>query len=208
MSSSRRRPARWPKNAPLKPIPTIDWLRQRPTFREASPAIIDAALRRSQRRPSGNWYAFAASTSIRADRPFGTTVGGVELVAWRDEQHRLRVGPGACPHLGAALDTAYVSCGTLVCRWHGLRLGNASTIGWKPLPSYDDGVLAWIRLDALGGEEPLDRPVVPAHPANATRRLGRMMACHGIRTCCWFTACSFILNRFLPNMATRCWLIF
>ncbi|HZA12677.1 DUF5914 domain-containing protein, partial [Mycobacterium sp.] len=160
---------RWPKDIPVQVIPRTRWASQRPTYRDARPAIIDAALQRSQRRPSGNWYAFAASRSIRADRPFGTRVAGMELVAWRDARHRLRVGPGACPHLGASLANGTVDCGTLICSWHGLALsGDSSEFGWKPLPGHDDGVLAWVRLDGIGGEAPLDRPVVPARPTGAT----------------------------------------
>ena len=91
------------RKMPLQPIPTIDGFGSDPPSGTRSPQHRRRA-RRSQRRPSGNWYAFAASTDLRADRPFGTTVGGAELVAWRDERQRLRVGPGACPHLGAALE--------------------------------------------------------------------------------------------------------
>jgi hypothetical protein len=36
------------------------------------------------------------------------------------------------------------------------------------LPSHDDGVLAWVRLDTVGGEEPLDEPVIAARPADDT----------------------------------------
>jgi hypothetical protein len=36
------------------------------------------------------------------------------------------------------------------------------------LPSYDDGVLAWVRLDDVGGEEPLDQPVIPSRPTGDT----------------------------------------
>ncbi len=121
---------------------------------DAEPAIIDAALARSQRRPRGNWYAFAASSAMRANRPFGTSVAGVEIVAWRDEAGGLHVGPGTCPHLGADLTTGTVDCGALICPWHGLRLSGEREFGWKPLPGYDDGVLAWVRLDRIGGEEP------------------------------------------------------
>jgi hypothetical protein len=32
------------------------------------------------------------------------------------------------------------------------------------MPGYDDGVLAWVRLDPAGGEEPLDEPVIPFRP--------------------------------------------
>lgn len=158
---------RWMKSIPVQYLPPAQWSRQRPTYLDAKPAIIENALARSQRRPSGNWYVFAASADIRAGRPHGTVVGGVELVAWRDGHGGLHVGPGACPHLGAALCTGTVDDGALVCPWHGLRLGGGREFGWKPLPCYDDGVLAWVRLDALGGEVPLDVPPVPLRPAGA-----------------------------------------
>ena len=160
---------RWPKDWPLQAIPPVTWADQRPTYREASPAIIDAALDRSQRRPTGNWYTFAASGDVRSGRPLGTRVAGVELVAWRDQQSRLHVGPRSCPHLGADLATAAVRGDALMCRWHGLCLdADTDEFGWRPLPSYDDGVLAWVRLDDVGGEEPLDQPVIPARPTGDT----------------------------------------
>jgi hypothetical protein len=150
---------------PIKVLPRTDWSAQHPTYRDAEPAIIDAALRRSQLRPSGNWYVFAASRGVRAGRPFGTTVAGVEVVAWRGVGGELHVGPGSCPHLGAELATGTVDRGELICPWHGLRLTGKREFGFKPLPSHDDGVLAWVRLDRAGGEEPLDRPVIPERPA-------------------------------------------
>ncbi|HTZ12507.1 MAG TPA: DUF5914 domain-containing protein [Mycobacterium sp.] len=160
---------RWPKDWPLQAIPPVAWADQRPTYRDAQPAIINAALKRSQRRPTGNWYAFAASRDIRAGQPFGTRVAGVELVAWRDQYGRLAVGPRSCPHLGADLATAVVRSGALICRWHGLCLaGDADEFGWKPLPSHDDGVLVWVRLDSVGGEPPLDQPVISARPTGDT----------------------------------------
>jgi nitrite reductase/ring-hydroxylating ferredoxin subunit len=160
---------RWPKDWPLQAIPPQAWADQRPTYRDAQPSIINAALDRSQRRPTGNWYAFAASSDVRTGRPYGTQVAGVELVAWRDEQGGLRVGPRSCPHLGADLATAAMRKGALICRWHGLCLdGDTADFGWTPLPSLDDGVLAWVRLDAVGGEAPLDRPVIAARPAGDT----------------------------------------
>ena len=76
---------RIPKDSPLQVIPEIDWADQEPTYKQAEPAIIDAALQRALRRPSGNWYPFAASTDVRADRPFGAKVAGLEIVAWRDQ---------------------------------------------------------------------------------------------------------------------------
>jgi hypothetical protein len=155
---------RMPKDIPLEVLPKLDWADQAPTFQDAQPAIIDAALRRSQRRPSGNWFVFGASTDVRADRPFGTEVGGTEIVAWRDRQGGLHAGPASCPHLGADLSTGKVECGGLICPWHGLRLDGGREFGWKPLPAHDDGVLVWVRLDKVGGEAPLDAPVLPVRP--------------------------------------------
>ncbi|WP_408607127.1 DUF5914 domain-containing protein [Actinokineospora bangkokensis] len=160
--------SRWPDSVPVRPLDREEWSRQRPTYREASPAVIEAATKRALARPAGNWFVLAASSAIRADRPFGTHVGPVELVAWRDQDGRLVVGPGACPHLGAPLADGQVECGTLLCRWHGLPLTADGGPGWRALPAHDDGVLAWVRLDALGGEPPLDAPVLGPRPDPAT----------------------------------------
>ncbi|OBK27846.1 2Fe-2S ferredoxin [Mycobacterium asiaticum] len=173
----------WPKDWPLQVVPRVSWAQQRPTYGAAQPGIIEAALDRSQRRPTGNWYAFAASREVRRGRPFGTRVAGVELVAWRDQAGQLRVGPGACPHLGADLATGVVSGGVLFCRWHGLALdGNTCKLGWAPLPSHDDGVLAWVRLDSVGGEAPRELPVLSPRPggdalAAVTRVVGVCEPC-------------------------------
>jgi nitrite reductase/ring-hydroxylating ferredoxin subunit len=160
---------RWPKGRPLEVVPRDVWGEQQPTYHDAKPAIIEAALARSQRRPTGNWYAFAASRDIRLDRPFGVRVAGSELVAWRDSNHRLCVGPAGCPHLGADLSTGIVRDGVLFCRWHGLAFdGRTCEMRWNPLPSHDDGVLAWVRLDSAGAEAPLPAPVVPKRPTGET----------------------------------------
>src|SRR5690242_13755311 len=142
--------SRLSKTTPFQVLPALRWSQQRPTYRDAAPAIINGALRRSQRRPSGNWYALAASDAIRK-RPVAVSVAGVELVAWRGEDRAVHIGPRACPHLGADLSTGTVDCGALVCPWHGLRLGGDSEFGWRPCPSHDDGVLTWVRLDGIGG---------------------------------------------------------
>ena len=168
---------RLPKDAPLQVLPKLAWSAQRPTYQQAEPAVIEAALQRAVRRPSGNWFVFAASSDVRTDRPFGTTVAGVEIVAWRDEERALHVGPASCPHLGADLATGKIECGGLICPWHGLRLDGGREFGWKPLPSYDDGVLVWVRLDKVGGEAPTDAPVLPVRPtgpqiAAVTRLVG------------------------------------
>ncbi|OBH23456.1 2Fe-2S ferredoxin [Mycobacterium sp. E1715] len=163
----------WPgartKDWPLQVIPRTPWADQRPTYRDAQPAIIDGALKRAQGRPTGNWFAFAGSADVRPGRPFGARIAGVDIVAWRDDERRLRVGPRGCPHLGADLATGTVHDGTLICRWHGLALdGRAREFGWSPLPGHDDGVLVWVRLDKAGGEEPSAEPVIPARPTGDT----------------------------------------
>ncbi|RSN59811.1 2Fe-2S ferredoxin [Streptomyces sp. WAC 04229] len=143
-----------------------DWATQTPTWREARPALIAEALKRASARPSGNWFVVGASRDVRTGgRPCGRTVGGTEVVLWRSETGELRAGPGACPHLGAPLRESRVVCGTLVCHWHGLALDGGPFAGWEPFPVHDDGVLVWVRLDAVGGEEPSERPVVPERPA-------------------------------------------
>lgn len=161
MTAQGRRALR--ERLPLRRIRAPRWAEQEGTWRQARPALIDAALRRALERPSGNWFVLAASREITGDHPFGRTVAGVELVAWRDERGALHIGPGACPHLGAPLSEARVHRGRLVCRWHGMCLGENSS-RWPTFPAHDDGVLAWVRLDAVGGESPLSAPVLPPRP--------------------------------------------
>ncbi|GAA1521049.1 DUF5914 domain-containing protein [Kribbella lupini] len=157
MNSSSRWPVQWRPKQP--------WAQQVPTYRDASPALIEAAVKRATARPSGNWFVFAASRDIRADRPTGTTVAGTELVAWRQTDGELRVGPGACPHLGAPLALGKIEHGQVVCRWHGMSVGDDhGRNGWLAYPSHDDGVLCWVRLDRVGREEPTALPPVPQRP--------------------------------------------
>jgi phenylpropionate dioxygenase-like ring-hydroxylating dioxygenase large terminal subunit len=167
MIAPERLPARRRWEWPLHTVRNIKWATQQPSYAGARPALIEAALKRAQARSSGNWFVLGASGDIRAGRPFGATVAGVELVAWRDESGLLVVGPGACPHLGAPLARARIDRGALICRWHGLRICGTDTGGnggWRALPGHDDGVLAWVRLDADGDEEPRQTPVIPARP--------------------------------------------
>lgn len=149
-----------------------DWAAQTPTWRQARPSLIADALERASARPSGNWFVVGASRQVRAgDRPYGRTVGGVEVVLWRSDDGEPRAGSGICPHLGAPLRDSRVVCGTLVCHWHGLALDGSASAGWRPFPVHDDGVLVWVRLDEVGGEEPTERPVVPTRPATGRGRL-------------------------------------
>ncbi|MFF8883672.1 DUF5914 domain-containing protein [Streptomyces flaveolus] len=162
--SDRADRARW--TPPLRRRRRSVWASQAPTWRQARPALIADALKRASARPSGNWFVVGSSREVRAGgRPLGRTVGGEEVVLWRTDSGELRAGPGVCPHLGAPLRDSRVVCGTLVCHWHGLALDGNPLAGWQPYPVHDDGVLVWVRLDPVGGEEPTDRPVVPARPA-------------------------------------------
>ncbi|NMH97171.1 Rieske (2Fe-2S) protein, partial [Pseudonocardia sp. K10HN5] len=142
-----------PRN-PLRHLRTAPWAEQAPTWAEAKPPLIAAATRRAAALPSGGWFVLAGSREIRPGRAFGRVVAGRELAAWRDTDGTLRVGPGACPHLGAALCDAPVHDGSLVCRWHGLALGPTGRPGWLTLPAHDDGVLAWVRLDGIDADPP------------------------------------------------------
>ncbi|MFJ8074366.1 DUF5914 domain-containing protein [Streptomyces sp. NPDC096176] len=158
---------RW--TSPLRVRRGPGWARQASTWREAKPAVIAGALKRAAARPSGNWFVVGASREILAgSRPYGRTVGGVEVVLWRTSTGELLAGPGVCPHLGAPLRNSRVVCGRLVCHWHGLSLGGGPFAGWEPFPVHDDGVLVWVRLDAVGGEPPLERPVVPVRPRSGS----------------------------------------
>ncbi|MEU2157629.1 DUF5914 domain-containing protein [Streptomyces sp. NPDC019396] len=156
--------ARW--TSPLRRRRGPEWAKQTPTWSQARPGLIADALKRATARPSGNWYVVGASRDVRpSGRPLGRTVGGIEIVVWRSETGQPHAGPGSCPHLGAPLRDSRVVCGRLVCHWHGLALDGSAFAGWQPYPVYDDGVLLWVRLDAVGGEEPSEQPMVPVRPA-------------------------------------------
>ncbi len=149
---------------PLRRLRTPGWPDQVPSWADAQPAVIEAALRRASARPAGNWFVLAPSSRLRADRPLGHTVAGLELVAWRDSDGTPRVGPGGCPHLGAPLCDSRVVGGRLMCHWHGMSFDGTPRPGWRPYPAHDDGVLVWVRLDELGGEPALPAPVLGLRP--------------------------------------------
>ncbi len=151
---------RWP----LRRVPRTRWAAQVPTAGQADPALIAAAVKRARQRPTGNWFAVCGSGDMRGNRPYGLTLAGHELVAWRDRTGAPVVGPGACPHLGASLADGRVVSGDLVCRWHGLRLPSGGRAGWHPLPAHDDGVLVWVRIDGADEGPSTPAPVTSRRP--------------------------------------------
>ena len=58
----------------------------------------------------------------------------------------------------------------LVCRWHGMALGPGGRPGWRTLPAFDDGVLAWVRLDDLADGPVTDGAGARPAPARGPRR--------------------------------------
>ncbi len=145
----------------------------RPTWRDARPGRIARCLELSQRKPAGGWYVAGQSSEVGASASLARVIAGREITLWRAADNSLRAGPGACPHLGALLDGCPVLDGNLVCRWHGLTLGDAGHGDWRPYRAYDDGALLWAQLptrhDAAtdgqdGVDEPTDSPILPPRP--------------------------------------------
>lgn len=162
-------------NGPLSATAQPDW-------EQADLTRIRAALAASQRKPSGGWVVLDASDTF-TERPRRLTLNGREWVAWRCASG-VQVAPEACPHMGARLSEGHVDPdGRIVCPWHGLKLGKTETSdgthgGWKPLRTFDDGVLVWARLDRLcvEGETPSEAPYLPARPQRFIAGVIRMEA--------------------------------
>ena len=158
-----RPPTQRQRSADPRPLP--DW-------QQSDPRWIRGALRRAQQLPSGGWHVIDAVRAI-GERPLRYWVDGRELVVWRGAEGLL-VAPNACPHLGASLADGALRDGCLVCPWHGLVLGASGHGGWKPLPSHDDGVLLWVRLD--GAEPASPRPHLCTRPGDYLDAVIRMEA--------------------------------
>ncbi len=79
----------------------------------------------------------------------------------------------------------------LLCPWHGLRLSDQRHGAWRPFPSHDDGVLCWVRLDAVGAEAPTDAPIIPERPPGP--RLAAVIRLEGI-----CEPCDVVANRLDP----------
>ena len=194
MSMLDRLRARWPKTVAVQGTSTRSSGRaSAPTYRDAEPAIIDAALERSQRTAERQLVCVRRQRRDPQDARSAPSVGGVEIVAWRDADGTLHVGPGDAARTSVpTCRTGTVDCGALICPWHGLRLAGGREFGWKPYPAHDDGVLAWVRLDGVGGEEPTDAADGARHDPTA-RQLHAVTRLVG--TC---EPCDIIANRLDP----------
>jgi isorenieratene synthase len=155
---------------PLPPRPTVSTV---PDWQQSSLPWINRALQHALARPGGGWFVVDASRRI-ADQPRRYIIAGQELVFWRADG-QLHAAPDACPHMGASLAEGCVRDGGLVCPWHGLKLGPGPHGAWRPLPVFEDGVLAWVRVDTTG-EPPAERPVVTPRPARFIEATVRMEA--------------------------------
>jgi hypothetical protein len=131
----------------LRPQPGYDNLR--PTWRDARPARIAESLRLSQQQSAGGWYVVGESRELSSSTSLVRQIAGREVVLWRADDGTLRAGPGSCPHLGALLDGSPVVKGDVVCRWHGLALGDRGHGDWQPFAARDDGALLWARIQPL-----------------------------------------------------------
>lgn len=149
------------ERVPLKvrPMPRRDELS--PTWRDARPARIRAALDVALARDPGGWYCVGASTDLK-QTSIVRVVGGREVALWRTSTG-LHAGPGSCPHLGALLTDCEVLGDRLHCRWHGMPLDEGGVPGWQPFAAHDDGVLLWVRIPTAG-ETTADAPSLPARP--------------------------------------------
>ncbi len=164
---------------PFQVIPGAAWSAQQPTYQDANPAVIRAALSRALRRPGGNWFVFAASTQITT-KAFAATVAGHQLVAWRGSSGALLVAPRACPHLGADLSCAPVEGGTLVCPWHGLRFGAHRQAAGSRTPPTTTVCCAGFALTPSRRRRPRPTPRRPA-AARASRAGGGDPPGRGLR---------------------------
>ena len=143
-----------------------------PDWQQSDPKWIKGALRQALMISGGGWHVI---DSVRAidEKPRLYIIANQELVVWRGTD-RLLVAPNACPHLGASLADGYVREGCLVCPWHGLVLDESGHSGWRVLPSHDDGLLLWVRLD--GKENPSKKPRLCVRPTRGIESTIRMEA--------------------------------
>ena len=151
---------------PITHLPRTKAERLAPTWRQADPARIAAALADAEQRDPGGWYVVGPSADVPARTSVVRSIAGREVVLWRAADGRLLAGPGACPHLGAALDGCAVRGSTIRCAWHGMAFTPAGSPQWRPFRAHDDGVLVWVQLsgaETAEGAGPAE-PVLPERP--------------------------------------------
>lgn len=151
-------------------LPPTDAISDLPDWKQAQPAWINSALEHALAKPAGGWFVVDATRAI-GDGPHGYRIDGEDYVVWRTADG-IAVAPDSCPHMGARMSDGFVRDGCVVCPWHGLAIGTEGLGAWKPLTTFDDGVLLWLR--SAKGEELTDEPILPARPDpyfDATMRL-------------------------------------
>lgn len=144
----------------------------RPDWVQADPVWIQNALEHALAKPTGGWYVIDASRSIR-NQPRLFTIHHERLVVWRDADGVV-AAPDVCPHMGASLSCGRVENGKIICPWHGLSLGRKGHGLWRPLKTYEDGVLAWVRLPTT--EQLTEAPYLPTRPAQFVDAVIRVSA--------------------------------
>jgi isorenieratene synthase len=144
-----------------RPLPPRAVVSTAADWQQSNPRWIAGALQRALARPGGGWFVVDATREL-GEGPRRYTIAGLDLVFWRDGGELL-AAPDACPHMGASLGEGRVCEGRLVCPWHGLALGRERHGRWAPLPVFEDGVLAWVRIEA-SGEALSPRPAITARP--------------------------------------------
>ena len=151
-------------------LPPAESISDLPDWKQAQPAWINAALEHALAKPSGGWFVVDSSRAI-GDGPHQYRINGEDYVVWRGKSG-IAVAPDSCPHMGARMSDGFLRDGCVVCPWHGLALGEEGLGKWKPLTSFDDGVLIWIRPEshAYATDEPIITPR-PKDYFDATMRL-------------------------------------
>ncbi len=107
--------------------------------------------------PAG-WFAVAFSTELRAGGVVERTLGGEELVVWRDRAGTPAAAQPVCPHLGAHLGRATVDAAGLRCPFHGFAFAadgtctatgaarppaGAPSLATRPVVEREGAVLVW-----------------------------------------------------------------
>ena len=123
------------KTFPFQVLPAIAVGRATPDLPRRAPG--------DHRRRAAPLAGTAERQLVRRSRPAMPSVGtgrsapssaGVELVAWRDEDGALHVGPGACPHLGADLCDRHRRLRRADLPVARAAAGRRREFGWRPYP--------------------------------------------------------------------------